>query len=64
MANTSGSSGVERNNSESIRYNQLVNAEDIRSRAYVLYECRGREDGHDIEDWLLAERQARDNEFP
>jgi hypothetical protein len=26
----------------------------IRLRAYELYEARGREDGHDVEDWLHA----------
>ena len=25
--------------------------------AYVLYEQRGREDGHDLQDWLEAERR-------
>lgn len=25
--------------------------------AYVLYEQRGREDGHDLDDWLEAERR-------
>jgi DUF2934 family protein len=30
-------------------------AEHIRCRAYELYEERGREDGHDLEDWLRAE---------
>ncbi len=29
--------------------------ERIRVRAYQLYEARGREDGHDREDWLQAE---------
>jgi DUF2934 family protein len=29
--------------------------EEIRHRAYELYEARGREDGHDIDDWLSAE---------
>ena len=29
--------------------------EKIRWRAYELYEARGREDGHDTEDWLQAE---------
>jgi hypothetical protein len=29
--------------------------EQIRCRAYELYEARGREDGHDREDWLRAE---------
>lgn len=30
-------------------------AEEIRIRAYELYEERGREDGCDLEDWLRAE---------
>jgi hypothetical protein len=29
----------------------------IERRAYELYEARGREDGHDWEDWLKAERE-------
>jgi hypothetical protein len=29
----------------------------IRAAAYALYEARGRIDGHDLEDWLAAERQ-------
>jgi hypothetical protein len=32
-------------------------AEKIRRRAYELYESRGREDGHDREDWLQAEAE-------
>jgi hypothetical protein len=31
--------------------------EEIRRRAYELYEERGRGDGHDIEDWLRAEAE-------
>jgi len=31
--------------------------DQIRERAYELYEARGREDGHDLEDWLLAEEE-------
>jgi Protein of unknown function (DUF2934) len=31
--------------------------EDIRRRAYELYEERGREDGHDLDDWLRAEAE-------
>lgn len=31
--------------------------EEIRHRAYVLYEQRGREDGHDLDDWLHAEAE-------
>jgi hypothetical protein len=31
--------------------------EYIRLRAYQLYEQRGRQDGHDVEDWLQAESE-------
>jgi hypothetical protein len=31
--------------------------EQIRLRAYELYEARGRGDGHDVEDWLEAEAE-------
>jgi hypothetical protein len=31
--------------------------EQIRQRAYELYEARGREDGHDLEDWQQAESE-------
>ncbi|HEY6348400.1 MAG TPA: DUF2934 domain-containing protein, partial [Candidatus Angelobacter sp.] len=31
--------------------------ETIRIRAYELYEGRGQEHGHDIEDWLQAETE-------
>ena len=31
--------------------------EEIRRHAYELYEERGREDGHDVEDWLRAEAE-------
>ena len=33
-------------------------AEQIRRRAYELYEERGREGGHEIEDWLRAESEV------
>lgn len=32
-------------------------AEDIRRRAFELYEQRGREDGHDWDDWFQAEHE-------
>jgi len=31
--------------------------EEVRRRAYELYERRGKEDGHDLEDWLQAESE-------
>jgi hypothetical protein len=36
------------------------NHEVIAQRAYALYLARGREDGHDVEDWLQAERELRE----
>ncbi|HZT76772.1 MAG TPA: DUF2934 domain-containing protein [Vicinamibacterales bacterium] len=32
---------------------------DIACRAYELYVGRGCEHGHDVEDWLRAERELR-----
>jgi hypothetical protein len=31
--------------------------EQVRRRAFELYEQHGREDGHDLEDWLQAESE-------
>jgi hypothetical protein len=33
--------------------------QEIRRRAYELYEERGREDGHELDDWLRAEEQVK-----
>ena len=33
--------------------------DEIRRRAHQLYEQRGREDGHDVEDWLRAEEEIK-----
>jgi len=32
---------------------------DVAQLAYHLYELRGRQDGHDFEDWLGAERELK-----
>ena len=32
----------------------------IRLRAYELYQARGCEDGHEVEDWLRAEEEIRE----
>ncbi len=41
------------------RENPVPNVEDeIRRRGYELYEQHGREDGHDLEDWLRAEEEV------
>ena len=34
-----------------------ITEEEIAQRAYALYEARGRRDGHDLDDWLEAERE-------
>jgi hypothetical protein len=34
-----------------------VSAEAISRRAYSLFEARGSEHGHDVEDWLVAETE-------
>lgn len=31
---------------------------EISLRAYELYEARGREDGHELDDWLRAEDEV------
>ena len=33
--------------------------EMIRDRAYQIYECRGREPGHDLDDWVQAEGEIK-----
>ena len=40
---------------------QDIELEDqIRMRAHELYEARGSESGHDMEDWLRAEEEIRE----
>ena len=36
-------------------------SDEIARLAYCLYEARGRRDGHDVEDWLEAERELTDS---
>jgi len=45
--------------SNALAGNQSANLpdHDIARRAYELYEKRGREYGHDLDDWLQAERE-------
>lgn len=56
MANTSAASGVPSDPG-------LEMLEKVRLRAFELYEDRGRKDGHDIDDWLLAEKQVTETYF-
>jgi len=39
----------------------IPSEDKIRSRAYQLYEERGRENGHAMEDWLRAEAEITCN---
>jgi hypothetical protein len=34
-----------------------ITKDDVARRAYELFLARGRAEGHDVEDWLEAERQ-------
>jgi hypothetical protein len=43
---------------------ETVTRDDVARRAYDLYLARGRADGHDVDDWLEAERELRDAERP
>jgi Protein of unknown function (DUF2934) len=36
--------------------------DQIHQRAYELYEARGRDDGHEPEDWLRAEEEILEQE--
>ena len=36
-----------------------VSPVEIAREAYARYEARGRENGHDVEDWLAAEEHLR-----
>jgi hypothetical protein len=40
-----------------IDHEEVIRQEPIRRRAFELYEQRGREDGHDLDDWLQAESE-------
>lgn len=37
---------------------RTASREEIERRAYEIYEQRGREDGHALDDWLMAEREC------
>jgi hypothetical protein len=39
-----------------------VSARDICRLAYELFQARGSEHGHDIDDWLLAQAELRETQ--
>ncbi len=38
--------------------------QEIARLAYSYWESRGRIDGHDVEDWLMAEQEVRSRRAP
>ena len=44
---------------ELLNVSRPVAHDDIARRAYQRYEERGKEPGHDVDDWLHAERELR-----
>ncbi len=46
-------------NAPAVNQSAEVPDHDIAYRAYELYCERGWEDGHDLDDWLQAEREVR-----
>ena len=44
-----------------IRKNEPISnlQDEIRRRAYELSEHRGRQDGHDLDDWLQSEAEVK-----
>jgi hypothetical protein len=46
------------------RESSLPSEEEIRRRAYQLYEQRGAEPGRDKEDWERAEQELRGHDSP
>ena len=39
---------------------RIIAQDDIAQRAYALYLARGGEHGHDVDDWLAAELELRE----
>jgi Protein of unknown function (DUF2934) len=45
-----------------VQTDRAVSERDIARHAYDLFVARGREHGHDVEDWIQAERALRTTE--
>jgi len=52
-----GSNGHTTNRGERSTPDPTTTAADIARRAYDMYIARGRAHGHDLDDWLEAERE-------
>lgn len=60
MKNTSSTTVVAGTKPSEVQTHVDVDGQ-IRDRAFELYEQRGREDGHALDDWLQAEAQVLQN---
>ncbi len=58
MANTAKTSGVPDKKSTNASGRESAIITQVSIRAYQLYESRGKKHGHDLDDWLRAERQV------
>lgn len=47
---------------DSVRLDTSPSRQDVARRAYELFQARGAEPGHDLENWLDAEREL--NQMP
>jgi hypothetical protein len=65
MAKPTGKTGeavttaADRSSKKPIARTASVTDQDIARRAYDLYLARDRQPGHELEDWLQAERELR-----
>lgn len=62
MANRMHSEGGRREADDWGRFRTEPSRDEIARRAYEVYERRGAEPGHDVDDWLQAERELEDRE--
>ena len=51
----------ERQEHQSTQSQNPPDQSEVARRAYELYESRGGESGHDLEDWLQAEREINEH---
>lgn len=60
-ANANDSSRLDRQTSSAFSSSGVgaYDRDRVATRAYELYMARGRSDGRDLEDWLIAEREYR-----
>jgi hypothetical protein len=44
---------------DTFSHQELPDQELIRRRAYEIFEARGGQSGHELDDWLQAERELK-----